>query len=1042
MNRVLFSIAAVLGGLLPLIFDSALKGAALLAVAALVALALWRISAAARHHVWLVALLKWLTQIACARHWCNPLVWLDVWRLHTERERAYDDLVLASGVRPSAYAEHLLNVATCLSPAHWTSACGLAMARKSSLEGRLLAVLSDKLNRKGVTRALAVIALILGAAIALPVAMLQAADGGKLHIRIEGEVKNAQLVGFEKSAGIMTAAAIEKAGGFSDFADVTTVELETDGSAAIVRSQKGDVGRLTADETGALVFQIAAAGDKAARSVTLVRRNEPALKAADASAKTEGDDRYVKSGIPLVEMQEVVWNGMLGHRIIGDEWRILGKQVKVELWLRNIGTEGVKFQSNMRPDIGVRLKMTDAKGDELKAYIVPNDRPPFGERRLLPPGHAFKVKEFPISLFRPANDVSSVRDHYFPIEPGAYEFHCELELPGFSATGEGGKQLTPAAGEWTGKLTTRGVNVQVVDLFASKSALPKNQYARAQFVQWQKYARANGDIPGGLIALVGESILVDNDARFPALKRKCDGSRDWPAQEAADLLEALAGTRNWLDDEGRLATIEHRDIARHGKPLPPELASLPWGKVDDNSSGVITNTGLRAAFTLEPAAASYAQGTQLPVTIHYHNSGAAPVEFPIGSRSVDIAEATDAQGRKLFVSWVFPDGDTGKMKDWPMKPSHSVRLEPGHWISVSGGQLTIPDGRHACEKDAHGNVLMAPPNSTVKLRWGAMTSTWRESVKGAVAWNERVQLSVDRFSPTPKSHPDRESVIRRITFALTGEEATAADIAVFADDDAPDALAKLTARLQSRPVTCYSGWLWTGEQTFKVTPAAADYRGTVLTAKGPGLYEVADSIFIQHYGAHANFEFTAETEPHPRTIELKDKENRMAVHGMVWKHGSRVVWVAEKERVRKFDLTVPGKMTTTELPVGLASIPEDMREALKKAFPAVEVPKGAVNGVLWGTPHDVRERVFVPRETMPIPFFTFATFVEFDPELVDKLERRPLQALRMGRPAAGLALEQLRAQYEVTERLFEAGSIPSHVFYVARDAYFAELWER
>ena len=97
------------------------------------------------------AMAQVLVQIACAMHWFNPLVWVAAWRLGVERERACDDLVLASGVRPSAYARHLLEVVTGHWPAHWAQPCGLAMARKSSLEGRLVAVLSENLNRRGVS---------------------------------------------------------------------------------------------------------------------------------------------------------------------------------------------------------------------------------------------------------------------------------------------------------------------------------------------------------------------------------------------------------------------------------------------------------------------------------------------------------------------------------------------------------------------------------------------------------------------------------------------------------------------------------------------------------------------------------------------------------------------------------------------------------------------------------------------------------------------------------------------------------------------------
>ena len=60
MNRVLLSVAALFGALMPLVFDSALKGASLLVVATLCALLLCRASAATRHLVWLVAVIALL----------------------------------------------------------------------------------------------------------------------------------------------------------------------------------------------------------------------------------------------------------------------------------------------------------------------------------------------------------------------------------------------------------------------------------------------------------------------------------------------------------------------------------------------------------------------------------------------------------------------------------------------------------------------------------------------------------------------------------------------------------------------------------------------------------------------------------------------------------------------------------------------------------------------------------------------------------------------------------------------------------------------
>jgi beta-lactamase regulating signal transducer with metallopeptidase domain len=82
-----------------------------------------------------------LAHIACALYWFNPLVWMAVSRLRSERERACDDEVLRFGAQASSYAAHLLDIARELRPTMRPTAA-LAMARPSELEGRLISVLA------------------------------------------------------------------------------------------------------------------------------------------------------------------------------------------------------------------------------------------------------------------------------------------------------------------------------------------------------------------------------------------------------------------------------------------------------------------------------------------------------------------------------------------------------------------------------------------------------------------------------------------------------------------------------------------------------------------------------------------------------------------------------------------------------------------------------------------------------------------------------------------------------------------------------------
>jgi beta-lactamase regulating signal transducer with metallopeptidase domain len=111
-----------------------------------------------------------LGRIACAIYWFHPLVWTAARRLRSESEQACDDLALVFGARPSDYAEHLLDIVTCVRD-HNTPSIALAMAHRKEFEGRMLAILNPDLRRRGPSRteaasyafALAGVALLIGA---------------------------------------------------------------------------------------------------------------------------------------------------------------------------------------------------------------------------------------------------------------------------------------------------------------------------------------------------------------------------------------------------------------------------------------------------------------------------------------------------------------------------------------------------------------------------------------------------------------------------------------------------------------------------------------------------------------------------------------------------------------------------------------------------------------------------------------------------------------------------------------------------------------
>ncbi len=133
-----------------------------------------RLRAVLLHELAHVKRWDFLTQLmaraVCAVHWPNPLIWVAAYRLRMERELACDDRVLNAGSRASDYAQHLLDVARLMRSGALTAVAGVAMARRSHLSDRLLAVLDETRRRASVTPGTALLGFVAVGAIVVAVA--------------------------------------------------------------------------------------------------------------------------------------------------------------------------------------------------------------------------------------------------------------------------------------------------------------------------------------------------------------------------------------------------------------------------------------------------------------------------------------------------------------------------------------------------------------------------------------------------------------------------------------------------------------------------------------------------------------------------------------------------------------------------------------------------------------------------------------------------------------------------------------------------------
>lgn len=90
--------------------------------------------------------------VTCAVYWFHPLVWAMARRMRQAAERASDDIVLEHGTNGEDYAAHLIGVARGSRSLRLAGAVAIGMARATTLEGRIVAVLDPSRPRGEPTR--------------------------------------------------------------------------------------------------------------------------------------------------------------------------------------------------------------------------------------------------------------------------------------------------------------------------------------------------------------------------------------------------------------------------------------------------------------------------------------------------------------------------------------------------------------------------------------------------------------------------------------------------------------------------------------------------------------------------------------------------------------------------------------------------------------------------------------------------------------------------------------------------------------------------
>lgn len=110
-----------------------------------------------------------LCRISCCLYWFNPLTWMVFKRLRMEQEKACDQMVLQTGIKPSTYASSLLSLKQAIDNRHYRPIPALGMASSSELHERLTTILAKQIKIKEIKMKTKIMLLML---IVLAVALI------------------------------------------------------------------------------------------------------------------------------------------------------------------------------------------------------------------------------------------------------------------------------------------------------------------------------------------------------------------------------------------------------------------------------------------------------------------------------------------------------------------------------------------------------------------------------------------------------------------------------------------------------------------------------------------------------------------------------------------------------------------------------------------------------------------------------------------------------------------------------------------------------